>query len=83
MLAVPRRIAEGDKVARSGDWTGWAPPACWGIALMANGLVLSVWAGSALQWHAAHAVWAQHPLSQSQTRASETEAELEATYWDR
>ena len=25
MLAVPRRIAEGDKVTRSGTWTGWAP----------------------------------------------------------
>ena len=25
MLAVPRRIAEGDKVARSGEWTGWSP----------------------------------------------------------
>jgi glyoxylate reductase len=25
MLAVPRRIAEGDKVARSGTWKGWSP----------------------------------------------------------
>ncbi len=25
MLAVPRRIAEGDKVTRTGEWTGWAP----------------------------------------------------------
>jgi len=25
MLAVPRRIAEGDKVTRAGEWTGWAP----------------------------------------------------------
>ena len=25
MLAVPRRIAEGDKVARAGDWNGWSP----------------------------------------------------------
>ena len=25
MLAVPRRIAEGNQVARSGEWTGWSP----------------------------------------------------------
>jgi glyoxylate reductase len=25
ILSVPRRLAEGDRVARSGDWTGWTP----------------------------------------------------------
>jgi glyoxylate reductase len=25
ILSVPRRLAEGDKVARSGGWTGWTP----------------------------------------------------------
>ena len=30
MLAVPRRIAEGDKRARSGNWQGWSPTAMLG-----------------------------------------------------
>lgn len=25
MLAVPRRLAEGDRLARTGGWTGWTP----------------------------------------------------------
>lgn len=25
LLAVPRRLIEGDRVARSGNWTGWTP----------------------------------------------------------
>jgi glyoxylate reductase len=25
ILSVPRRLAEGDKIARSGAWTGWTP----------------------------------------------------------
>jgi glyoxylate reductase len=25
MLAVPRRLVEGDRLARSGDWAGWTP----------------------------------------------------------
>ena len=38
MLAVPRRIAEGDKVARAGDWNGWSPTGMLGHRIVANGL---------------------------------------------
>ncbi len=27
ILAVPRRLVEGDKLVRAGEWTGWAPTA--------------------------------------------------------
>ena len=47
ILAVPRRIAEGDALARSGQWQGWSPTGMLAIALMANGLALSVWVGLA------------------------------------
>src|SRR3546814_6515104 len=26
ILAVPRRLVEGERVARAGQWTGWGPP---------------------------------------------------------
>ena len=28
MLAVPRRLAEGERMLRSSDWAGWAPKFC-------------------------------------------------------
>ncbi|MDO6414840.1 D-glycerate dehydrogenase [Sphingomonas sp. BIUV-7] len=30
ILAVPRRIVEGERIARSGEWTGWSPCAMLG-----------------------------------------------------
>jgi glyoxylate reductase len=28
ILSVPRRLAEGEKLVRSGQWTGWSPGGC-------------------------------------------------------
>ena len=29
LLAVARRTGEGERLVRSGAWTGWGPPRCW------------------------------------------------------
>ena len=83
MLAVPRRIAEGDKVARSGEWTGWSPTGMLGhringkrLCIIGMGRIGTAVArrargfGLSIHYHNRKPV---HP---------ETEAELEATYWD-
>ena len=83
MLAVPRRIAEGDKVARSGEWTGWSPTGMLGhringkrLGIIGMGRIGTAVArrargfGLSIHYHTRKPV---HP---------ETEAELEATYWD-
>ena len=83
MLAVPRRIAEGDKRARSGNWQGWSPTAMLGhringkrLGIIGMGRIGEAIArrargfGLSIHYHNRKAV---HP---------ETEAELEATYWE-
>ena len=83
MLAVPRRIAEGNQVARSGEWTGWSPTGMLGhringkrLGIIGMGRIGTAVArrargfGLSLHYHNRKPV---HP---------ETEAELEATYWD-
>ena len=83
MLAVPRRIAEGDRLTRSGEWTGWAPTRMLGhringkrlgiIGMGRIGCAVALRArgfGLSIHYHNRKPV---HP---------ETEAELEATYWE-
>ena len=83
MLAVPRRIAEGDKRARSGNWQGWSPTGMLGhringkrLGIIGMGRIGEAIArrargfGLSIHYHNRKAV---HP---------ETEAELEATYWE-
>ena len=83
MLAVPRRIAEGDKRARSGSWQGWSPTGRLGhringkrLGIIGMGRIGEAIArrargfGLSIHYHNRKAV---HP---------ETEAELEATYWE-
>ena len=83
MLAVPRRIAEGDKRARSGSWQGWSPTGMLGhrindkrLGIIGMGRIGEAIArrargfGLSIHYHNRKAV---HP---------ETEAELEATYWE-
>ena len=83
MLAVPRRIAEGDRLTRSGEWTGWAPTRMLGhringkrlgiIGMGRIGCAVALRArgfGLSIHYHNRKPV---HP---------ETEVELEATYWE-
>lgn len=83
MLAVPRRIAEGDQRARSGEWKGWSPTGMLGhringkrLGIIGMGRIGEAVArrargfGLSIHYHNRKAV---HP---------EVEAELEATYWE-
>ena len=83
MLAVPRRIAEGDKRVRSGDWTGWSPTGMLGHRI--NGKRLGIIGmgriGSAVARRARGFGLSIHYHNRKPVHP-ETEAELEATYWE-
>jgi glyoxylate reductase len=82
ILAVSRRLVEGERLARSGEWGGWSPTAMLGhrihgkrIGIVGMGRIGSAVArrangfGLAVHYHNRH-------------RVHETvERELEATYW--
>lgn len=83
ILAVSRRLAEGERLARSGEWPGWSPTAMlghriWGkrIGIVGMGRIGTALArrargfGLAVHYHNRHRVDPQ------------MEQELEATYWD-
>ena len=83
ILAVPRRIAEGDVRARSGQWNGWSPTGMLGrringkrLGIVGMGNIGEAVArrargfGMSIHYHNRKAV---HP---------QLEDELEATYWD-
>jgi glyoxylate reductase len=82
ILSVPRRLAEGDALLRSGEWNGWAPTGMLGhringkrLGIIGLGRIGQAVArrargfGMSIHYHNRHAV---HP---------EIEQELEATYW--
>ncbi len=83
ILAVPRRLAEGERLARSGAWTGWRPTSMlghriWGkrLGIIGMGRIGQAVAkrargfGLSIHYHNRRRV---HP---------DIEAELEATYWE-
>lgn len=83
ILAVPRRLAEGERVLRSGKWKGWSPTWMMGhrihgkrLGIIGMGRIGSAVArrargfGVSIHYHNRHRVHA------------DTEAELEATYWE-
>ncbi len=83
MLAVPRRLAEGERLVRSGAWTGWGPTSMLGhringkrLGIIGMGRIGQAVARRArgfnmsIHYHNRHRV---HP---------DVEQELEATYWE-
>ena len=83
ILAVPRRLAEGERLVRSGQWTGWGPTfmlghRIWGkrLGIIGMGRIGTAVAqrargfGLSIHYHNRHRV------------AEEVAAELEATYWE-
>ncbi|MGH6927361.1 MAG: 2-hydroxyacid dehydrogenase [Dongiaceae bacterium] len=83
ILAVPRRLAEGERLIRSGEWQGWGPTfmlghRIWGkrLGIIGMGRIGSAVArrargfGLAIHYHNRRRV---HP---------DLERELEATYWE-
>ncbi|MBL6957563.1 MAG: D-glycerate dehydrogenase [Rhodospirillales bacterium] len=83
ILAASRRLSEGEKLLRSGDWTGWSPTGITGhriygkrLGIIGMGRIGTAVArrakgfGLSVHYHNRHRV---HP---------DTEAELEATFWE-
>ncbi len=83
MLAVPRRLVEGEHLVRSGQWSGWSPTSMLGrriskkrLGIIGMGRIGAAVArrargfGVAIHYHNRHRV------------AAELERELEATYWE-
>lgn len=83
ILSVPRRIAEGDSLVRSGDWTGWAPTGMLGHRI--NGKRLGIIGmgriGQAIARRARSFGMSIHYHNRRPVHA-DTEAELEATHWE-
>ena len=83
MLSAPRRMVEGDRLARSGEWAGWTPTFMMGHRCRANGSASSAWAVSAPPWRAGRAASRCRSITTTRRRVHrEIEAELEATWWE-
>ncbi len=83
ILAVPRRLTEGERLMRAGGWTGWSPTGMlghriWGkrLGIIGMGRIGSAVAkraracGLSIHYHN------RHPVTEA------LEDELEATYWE-
>ena len=83
ILAVPRRIAEGDALARSGQWQGWSPTGMLGHRINGKrlGIVGMGRIGEAVARRARGFGLSVHYHNRKPVH-TETEAELEATYWE-
>ncbi|WP_422369186.1 2-hydroxyacid dehydrogenase [Pelagibius sp.] len=83
ILSVPRRLAEGERLVRSGDWQGWAPTGMLGHRV--NGKRLGIIGmgriGSAVARRAKGFGMSIHYHNRRRVHAS-VEEELEATYWE-
>jgi len=83
ILAVPRRVAEGDALARSGQWQGWSPTGMLGHRINGKrlGIVGMGRIGEAVARRARGFGLSVHYHNRKPVHP-ETEAELEATYWE-
>ena len=83
ILAVPRRLAEGERLMRSGDWTGWSPTGMLGHRIWGKrlGIVGMGRIGTAVARRARGFGLSIHYHNRRRVH-EELEAELEATYWE-
>src|SRR5690606_26766770 len=83
ILSVPRRLAEGGRLVRSGDWQGWAPTGMLGHRI--NGKRLGIIGmgriGSAVARRARGFNMSIHYHNRRRVHPA-LEEELEATYWE-
>jgi glyoxylate reductase len=83
ILAVPRRLAEGERVMRSGGWPGWSPT--WMLGHRVNGKRLGIIGmgriGRAVARRALGFGLSIHYHNRRRVH-EDVEAELEATYWE-
>ena len=83
MLAVPRRLTEGERLLRSGEWTGWSPTGMLGSRIWGKrlGIIGMGRIGQAVARRAKAFGLSIHYHNRHQVDAA-TEEELEATYWE-
>jgi len=83
LLSVPRRLFEGEKILRAGEWTGWTPTFLMGhrIAGKRLGIIGMGRIGRAVARRARAFNMAVHYHNRTQL-PQDVEAELEATYWE-
>jgi len=83
ILAVPRRLTEGERLMRSGTWAGWSPTSMLGQRIWGKrlGIIGMGRIGSAVARRARGFGLAVHYHNRRRVHPS-VEAELEATYWE-
>ncbi len=83
ILAVARRLAEGERLARSGDWTGWSPTSMLGTRIHGKriGILGMGRIGTAVARRARGFGLSVHYHNRRRVHES-IENELEATYWE-
>jgi glyoxylate reductase len=83
MLAVPRRLAEGERLLRSGNWTGWSPTSMLGHRIWGKrlGIIGMGRIGQAVARRARGFGLSIHYHNRRRV-SPEVEQKLEATYWE-
>ena len=83
VLAVPRRLAEGERLVRSGDWNGWSPTSMLGHRIWGKrlGIIGMGRIGQAVARRARGFGLSIHYHNRRRVH-EEIEEELEATYWE-
>jgi glyoxylate reductase len=83
ILATARRLVEGERLIRSGDWTGWSPTGMLGHRLYGKrlGIVGMGRIGSAVARRGRGFGLSIHYHNRRRV-TEELESELEATYWE-
>ena len=83
ILAVSRRLVEGERLARSGEWSGWSPTSMLGHRITGKrlGILGMGRIGSAVARRARGFGLAIHYHNRRRV-PQELENELEATYWE-
>lgn len=82
ILAVPRRLPEGERLVRSGEWTGWSPTGMLGHRIWGKrlGIIGMGRIGQAVARRARGFGLSIHYHNRNRVH-EEIEAELGATYW--
>ncbi len=83
ILAVPRRLAEGERLVRSGKWSGWGPTSMLGHRIWGKrlGIIGMGRIGQAIARRARGFGLAIHYHNRRRL-AEEIEQQTEATYWE-
>lgn len=83
LLSVPRRIFEGEKILRAGEWTGWTPTFLMGRRIQGKrlGIIGMGRIGRAVARRARAFNMSVHYHNRSRL-PEQVEGELEATYWE-